>query len=336
MINLNPRSVYNKQNEFHTLVSELSVDLICISESWERENQTLEEIIHLEDYQVISNVHQRTGKGGRPAIIANEKKYFVQNITNTLVNIPYGVEIVSAILTPKSIAVSSSVKKIAIASIYSKPSSKKKTLLLDHISETYHLLCSKFQSGLHFIMAGDTNDLKLEPILNLNPQLIQVVDTPTRHGAILDPIITTLSKFYQSPVCLPPLDNDPDQTGAPSDHKIVFMEPINSINNNPGRIQKTVTFRPLPQSGISLMGDWIVNFSWENLYRAETAHKKAEIFQNTLMEKLNCFLPEKVVKFTSQDQVWVTPEIKILRRKKIQGMFQTQEVPKMENPKFIV
>ena len=169
MINLNPRSVYNKQNEFHTRVSELSVDLICISESWERENQTLEEIIHLEDYQVISNVHQRTGKGGRPAIIANEKKYFVQNITNTLVNIPYGVEIVWAILTPKSIAVSSSVKKIAIASIYSKPSSKKKTLLLDHISETYHLLCSKFQSGLHFIMAGDTNDLKLEPILNLNP-----------------------------------------------------------------------------------------------------------------------------------------------------------------------
>ena len=152
-------------------------------------------------------------------------------------------------MTPTNTTVSSIVKKIAIASIYSKPSSKKKTLLLDHISETYHLLCSKFQSGLHFIMAGDTNDLRLDPILNLSPQLIQVVNTPTRNGAILDPIITTLSKFYQSPVCLPPLDPDPDKTGAPSDHKIVFMEPINSINNNPGRTQKKVTFRPLPQSG---------------------------------------------------------------------------------------
>ena len=136
MINLNPRSIYNKQNEFHTLVSELSIELICISESWERENQTLDELIQLEDYKVISNVHQRVGKGGRPAIIASEKKYFVQNITNTLVNVPYGVEIVWAILTPKNISASSTIKKIAVASIYSKPSSKKKTLLLDHISET--------------------------------------------------------------------------------------------------------------------------------------------------------------------------------------------------------
>ena len=93
MINLNPRSVYNKQNEFHTLVSELSIDLICISESWERANQTLNQIIQLEGYQVISYVHQRTGKGGRPAIIANEEKYFVQNITNSVVQIPHGVEI---------------------------------------------------------------------------------------------------------------------------------------------------------------------------------------------------------------------------------------------------
>ena len=51
--------------------------------------------------------------------------------------------------------------------------------------------------------------------------------------------------------------------------------------------QKIVTFRPLPQSGISLMGDWIVNFNWENLYNATTAHEKAEILQNTLLEKLN-------------------------------------------------
>ena len=272
MINLNPRSVYNKQNEFHTLVSELSIDLICISESWERANQTLDQIIQLEGYQVISNVHQRTGKGGRPAIIANEEKYFVQNITNSLVQIPHGVEIVWAILTPKKMSSSSLIKKIAVASIYSKPSSKKKSVLLDHISETFHLLSSRYQSGLHFIMAGDTNDLKLDSILSLSPQLVQVVRTPTRKGAILDPIITTLSKYYQSPVCLPPLDADPDQTGAPSDHMIVFMEPVNTISNNPGRIKKTVTFRPLPQSGIRLMGDWIVHHNWEALYSANTAH----------------------------------------------------------------
>jgi hypothetical protein len=83
VVNLNPRSVYNKIDEFHTLVSELQVDLVCMSESWERESLTLDQIIDLEDHQVISNVHQRTGMGGRPAIIVNNKKFDVQNLTNT-------------------------------------------------------------------------------------------------------------------------------------------------------------------------------------------------------------------------------------------------------------
>ena len=66
VINLNPRSVYNKLDEFHTLVTDLDADLVTMSESWERENLTLEKVIHLENYKIISNVHQRRGKGGRP------------------------------------------------------------------------------------------------------------------------------------------------------------------------------------------------------------------------------------------------------------------------------
>ena len=40
VINLNPRSVYNKINEFHTLVQEEDIDIVFMSESWERENKT--------------------------------------------------------------------------------------------------------------------------------------------------------------------------------------------------------------------------------------------------------------------------------------------------------
>ena len=32
--------------------------------------------------------------------------------------------------------------------------------------------------------------------------------------AILDPVIMTLSKFYQEPLCLDPLDSDPDKKGS--------------------------------------------------------------------------------------------------------------------------
>ena len=48
-----------------------------MSESWERENLTLDEIIEIENFTILSNVFQRKGTGGRPAIFANHEKYEV-------------------------------------------------------------------------------------------------------------------------------------------------------------------------------------------------------------------------------------------------------------------
>ena len=231
--NINPRSVYNKIDEFHTFVKEEDVDVIFMSESWEREDLTLAQIVKLEDHTVISNVYQRKGKGGRPAIIANHRKYQVQDITNTVVQIPWGVEAVWCVLTPLNVSHDSTVQKIACCAIYSKPNSKTKTLLLDHISDAYNILSTKYGRGLHFILAGDTNDLKLEPILSLSPNLKQIVRKWTRLDppALLDPIITTLFKFYQEPMCLDPLDSDPDKNGVKSDHRIVLARAISTLNN---------------------------------------------------------------------------------------------------------
>ena len=145
---------------------------------------------------------------------------------------------------------------------------------------------------------------------------------------MLDPIITTLSKYYQSPVCLPPLDSDPDKNGSPSDHMIVHMVPIDSVNNNPARKLKIVKYRPLPESGISDMGKWIVSHDWSAVLNASTAHEKAAILQSTLLEKLDLFLPEKVVKFTSEDQVWITPEIKDISRRKRREFSKHSKSPK--------
>ena len=39
IINLIPRSVYNKIDEFHSLVEEEVADIIFMSESWEREKK---------------------------------------------------------------------------------------------------------------------------------------------------------------------------------------------------------------------------------------------------------------------------------------------------------
>ena len=126
--NLNPRSVYNKVEELSTFVNQESVDLLLLSESWERDNLTLDKVIHLEDHTIISNVSQRTGIGGRPAIFVNNKKFEVQNITNTLVQIPWVVKAVWCVLTPKNVSNDSKIQKIACCALYSKPNSKKKSL----------------------------------------------------------------------------------------------------------------------------------------------------------------------------------------------------------------
>ena len=144
--NINPRSIYNKVNEFHTLVEQEEIDVIFMSETWEREEKPLNEIIKLKDFKSVSNVYQRKGKGGRTALIVNEKKFAVQNLTNTLVNIKWGVEVVWSLLTPKNARPNSKIQNIACASVYCKPGSKHKTDLYDHIAEAHSIISTKYKN----------------------------------------------------------------------------------------------------------------------------------------------------------------------------------------------
>ena len=65
LCNINPQSVYNKKEEFLTFVEQMESDVIFMSKSWERLENILEEVMMpLEDHTIISNVHQRVGRGG--------------------------------------------------------------------------------------------------------------------------------------------------------------------------------------------------------------------------------------------------------------------------------
>ena len=71
VMNINPRSMYNKTEDFHLLLDQYEADVICVSESWERENYSLKDLLKLTNYEVITNVVQRDFGGGKPAIIIN-------------------------------------------------------------------------------------------------------------------------------------------------------------------------------------------------------------------------------------------------------------------------
>ena len=193
-MNLNPRSIYNKVQAFATLIKEHQVHCVFLSESWERPEFDLSQLIDMEDFSVVSNPHQRKEVGGRPALVVNSKFYHIRNLTNSFIQIPWGCEATWALLTPKNVTNASKIQKIALCSLYCKPDSRTKTKLLDHISYAYNLLSAKFPTGLHFILAGYTNELKLDSILQLNPRMHQVVRGFTRLNPprMLDPIITTL------------------------------------------------------------------------------------------------------------------------------------------------
>ena len=86
--NINPRSLYNKRSEFCTFIEQENIDVAFISETWENETETLEDIIDIENFKIIANVSQRNGRGGRPALVINQEKYLVKNLTNTTIHVP--------------------------------------------------------------------------------------------------------------------------------------------------------------------------------------------------------------------------------------------------------
>ena len=123
-------------------------------------------------------------------------------------NIPWGVEAVWAILTPKQLTNDSEIKRVAVCSFYNRNKiSKFKTALINHLQEAFNIISRKYTKGLHFIMGADANHLKLDRILSLRSDMRSLVEDFTRMGpppAMLDPIITTLGCYYQKPVCYPP------------------------------------------------------------------------------------------------------------------------------------
>ena len=134
--------------------------------------------------------------------------------------------------------------------------------------------------------------------------------------AMLDPIITTLGSWYQTPVIHPPLDPDPDSNGSPSDHFIPVMKPVDIINNKPARTVREVIVRPLPKSGLDKFRIWIQEQDWAQILKAEGADTKAEILHNLVIRKLDELCPEKTRRIASDDRPWYTEQLKRLDRKR--------------------
>ena len=313
---MNPRSIYNKVDNLKTYIIEKNVDLVCISESWARKSQPIEDVMKMDNYTVICNPNLRRQICGTPAIIVNSSKFIVDipDITP-----PWGTEIVWCVLTLKNTTTSSLVKRLVVGSFYSKPGSRKKTALLDHIAETVHNFCSKYPDSVSFCISGDKNEMAIDSILSLRPDFKQCVEDYTRMSppAILDVIILSdIHRFYRKPVCEEALDVDEDKVGTASDHKMILMQPVDNFNNKKGSLKKHIQYRPLNDAGFNAMESRLSEYDWNFIKDIKSSDDQMHTFHNQLYELFEESFPMKSKTFFSQSEPWFSEKLSALKRRK--------------------
>ena len=82
------------------------------------------------------------------------------------------------------------------------------------------------------------------------------------------------------------------------------------------RTSRFVKVQPLTESGLSKFQDLFIEQNWDQVFKADSAHEKAQIFQDLILSKFNECFPHKMRKINSDDQPWVTHKVKLLDRKR--------------------
>jgi hypothetical protein len=245
--------------------------------------------------------------GGGVAIVYNEEHFTVEEAD---VEVPEGIEAVWAILTPKNPEIET-VKKVLVGGIYISPRSQYKQQTVEHIIETMHSVQSQHEDPVRFIIGGDFNKVDIEDILESNGALQQVCSVATRNQRTLELVITCMATMLHPPTTLDPLNQDENTTGKPSDHNVVVVAPKTDITFKRERHKKTIHLRPLPKSKVAEFMRDIGSHDWPEVHGTEEAHEKAQLFHQTILQRLNKHFPMKKVKMTSMDKKWFNPTLKI-------------------------
>ena len=77
-----------------------------------------------------------------------------------------------------------------------------------------------------------------------------------------------------------------------------------------------------------LYGEWLALQDWNELYSVQDPHKKAEVFQRTLMHKFYETFPLKTFKVCSEDRPWFSATLKIMDRKRKREFYKNQKSQK--------
>ena len=311
--NYNMRSIWAKLDSYAEDFIERTVGLSFLTEIWQKSTNIkhqnkLEEMFEMKGILYISTPRPGLRRGGGVALAADPSKFTLSKVN---VPNPHQLEVSWGLLKPRQ--VTGPISKIICCAFYSPPNSKKKTKLIEHMSSVLQDLLLD-HPGAAVIISGDRNDLSIERLLSVDPNLRQIVKHFTHGTKILDVILTNIGMFYNEPIIVDPVPVDNPANGVPSDHRGVIVNPIVDASHPPHRSKSTKIFRPMPDSLINKFGEEMCNMSWDSLSSELSSTQMTDIFQSSMSIMIDNHFPLKSITITESDQPWITQELKRLKR----------------------
>ena len=207
LLNTNIRGGFcAKADELSCLLSQLSVDIAFLTETWLHAGIP-EELTQIPHFTTYRNDRSDGRQGGGLAFIVRD------DLPCTLMPQYCCDQLETLWLLYRQAYMPKSISHILIGGVYHPPNGDNK-LMISHIMDCLDQV-SKQHSNLGVILLGDFNSLPDKELRSY--PLKQVVTSQTRGQSILDKIYVNISEWFLPPTILPSVTK--------SDHNIVLLKP---------------------------------------------------------------------------------------------------------------
>lgn len=293
---LNARSINNKLDELHVLISELSPDVICITESW-LDSTVCDAAVSISSY-TFHRVDRSTGQkgGGIACWIRNELSSSIlfrnsnhSEVEFLILKLIHGNFrcILCILYFPKGQSLNNTTKQY----------------LLTYVCSVIDSFLIQFSDHDVYI-AGDFNLVDpstFEVYYGIN----NIIHEPTRLDNILDLILIPehYISHYQKPVFLSPL--------AGSDHNVLFVEPQQRISYD----IEFVYVMDLRESNFIKSCSYLSQIDWIPLFENLSLNEACETFYNFLRFAMD-YIPQDMIKRSTRDKPWINNVVKVLINKR--------------------
>ena len=196
--------------------------------------------------------------------------------------------------------------KFFVGAIYHPPRPIYQTAdLLNNLADCLDKISLKDDAAT-ILLAGDLNQIEDQSITSMG--LTSLFDEPTHSGHKLDRIYSSRPYSVKCNVVQPTVKTS---------HKAVILNNFSGNTQSKAKIIRIIPFRKFTPNQNAAFLSFMKGTNWDFCFdQSLDTQSKFDGFYQKLNEILDQFYPVKNVKISSQDPKFVTPEIKLLLRKK--------------------